>query len=60
MNPRLFQATFVDGNIGEFRENAHELRRAANAIWAVDALAAHIFVWAKENTPDKKDLCPAT
>jgi hypothetical protein len=53
MNPRTFQATFVDGNIAEFRNNARDLRRAANAIWAIDALAAHIFAWAKANPPDK-------
>jgi hypothetical protein len=53
MNPRTFQATFVDGNIAEFRNNARDHRRAANAIWAIDALAAHIFAWAKANPPDK-------
>jgi hypothetical protein len=53
MDPRLFQATFVDGNIIEFRDNAHDLRRAANVIWAVDALAAHIYEWAKTHAPAK-------
>jgi hypothetical protein len=53
MNPRQFQAMFVDGNIAEFDDNAHDLRRAANAIWAIDALAAHVYEWAKENALDK-------
>ena len=51
MTPRQFKAMFVDGNVDEFRADAHNKRRAVNAIWAIDALAAHIWQWRKENAP---------
>jgi hypothetical protein len=52
MTPRQFKAIFVDDNVDEFRAAPHDVVRAVNAIWAVDALVAHIWLWGSENAPD--------
>ncbi len=52
MTPRQFKAIFVDDNVDEFLAAPHDVVRAVNAIWAVDALVAHIWLWGSENTPD--------
>jgi hypothetical protein len=52
MTPRQFKAIFVDDNVDEFRAAPHDVVRAVNAIWAVDALVAHVWLWGSENTPD--------
>jgi hypothetical protein len=41
----------VRPNLTEFHERFDDLRCAYNAVAAVDALAAQIFVWAKANAP---------
>ncbi len=51
MTPRQFKAIFVDDNVDEFRAAPHDVVRAVNAIWAVDALVAHIWLWGSENRP---------
>ncbi len=51
MTPRDFLKLVVRPNIEDFHVNFADLRHAHNAVSAVDALAAHIYVWAKANTP---------
>ena len=43
----------VRPNFDEFHNNFADSRRAYNAIAAADALAAHLYVWAKTNAPNK-------
>jgi len=51
MRPREFLETIVRPNVGDFHADFADLRRAYNAISAVDALAAHLYVWATTNAP---------
>jgi hypothetical protein len=49
MTPREFLNAIVKPNVAEFHGNFEDMRRAFNAVAAVDALAAHLYVWAKAN-----------
>ena len=49
MTPREFLETVVRPNIEEFHTNYADIRRAHNAVSAIDALAAHLYIWAKLN-----------
>ena len=51
MTPREFLEEIVRPNVADFRTNFGDLRHAHNAVSAVDALAAHLYVWAKANAP---------
>jgi hypothetical protein len=45
--PTNFLETVVRPNIAEFHANFSDVRRAYNAVSALDALAAHVYTWAK-------------
>jgi hypothetical protein len=49
VTPREFLEAVVRPNVTDFRSHFADLRHAHNAISAVDALAAHLYVWAKVN-----------
>jgi hypothetical protein len=49
MTPRDFLETVVRPNVTEFNADYGKIQRACNAVAAVDALAAHIYVWCKTN-----------
>lgn len=49
MTPHEFLETVVRPNVDEFHTYCADMRRAHNAVSAVDALAAHLFTWAKQN-----------
>lgn len=49
MNPREFLNTIVRLNVADFHREYGNLRHAYNAVAAVDALAAHIYVWCRTN-----------
>jgi hypothetical protein len=49
MDPRQFLSTIVEPNITELSTNCGDVRRAYNAVFAVDALAAHLYSWAKSH-----------
>jgi hypothetical protein len=51
MTPREFVAEVVCPNVAEFNVHFGSLRAAYNAVAAVDALAAHIYVWCTVNSP---------
>jgi hypothetical protein len=51
MDPRQFLSTIVEPNITELSTNGGDVRRAYNAVFAVDALAAHLYSWAKSHAP---------
>ncbi len=51
MTPQEFLETVVRPNVGDFHSDFADLRRAHNSISAVDALAAHLYVWATINNP---------
>jgi hypothetical protein len=53
MTPRAFLETVVRPNLQEFDADYGNIRRAYNAVAAVDALAAHIYVWCKTNAPSE-------
>lgn len=53
MTPRQFLNEVVQPNIDEFYANIGSKRHAFNVVAAVDALAAHIFVWCKHNAPQQ-------
>lgn len=53
MTPRAFLEQIVRPNVVEFHEHYADLRRAHNAISTADALAAHMYEWAKEHEPDE-------
>ena len=52
MTPREFLEVVVAPNINDFHSNFADMRHAHNAINTVDALAAHLYVWATENNPN--------
>jgi hypothetical protein len=51
VTPGEFLQTVVRPNVEEFNADYGDVRRAHNAVAAVDALAAHIYVWCKTNAP---------
>jgi hypothetical protein len=53
MGPRVFLAEIVRPNVAELNSEFGDLRRAFNAIAAVDALAAHIFLWCRVHAPQE-------
>lgn len=53
MTPREFLEQVVRPNMAELEEHYGDIRRAANAIAALDALPAHMFAWATENDATK-------
>lgn len=62
MTPCRFIEQIVRPNVAEFHADAANMRRAYNAVTAVDALAAHIYVWCLANSPAevagvKDDTC---
>jgi hypothetical protein len=53
VTPGEFLQTVVRPNVEEFDADYGNVRRAYNAVAAVDALAAHICVWCKTNAPSE-------
>jgi hypothetical protein len=53
VTPGEFLQTVVRPNVEEFNADYGNVRRAYNAVAAVDALAAHIYVWCKTNAPSE-------
>jgi len=51
MTPREFLDIVVRPNVEDLHGGYDDLRRAYNAVSAVDALAAHLYVWARANAP---------
>ncbi len=51
MTRREFLDIVVRPNVEDFHGCYNDLRRAHNAVSAVDALAAQLYVWAKANAP---------
>lgn len=51
MTPRDFLQDIVCPNVSDFHANFGSLRHAHNAVSAVDALTAHLYVWATANNP---------
>ncbi len=51
MTPQEFLRTVVRPNVEDFHSHFADMRRAYNAISAVDALAAHLYWWATVNNP---------
>ena len=51
MTPREFLEQVVRPNVADFHANYGSLRHSYNAVAAVDALAAHIYVWCTTNVP---------
>lgn len=49
MTAREFLETVVKPNITDFKNAYGSLRHGSNAVAALDALAAHIFIWCKTN-----------
>jgi hypothetical protein len=45
MTPQDFLAQVVRPNVSEFHANVGSLRHAYNAVFTVDALAAHLYWW---------------
>jgi len=50
MDPIQFLEQVVRPNVEEQRNDISNLRKAINALAAVDSLAAHLFVWQIENS----------
>lgn len=53
MTPKDFLEVMVRPNVADFKARYDDLRLAFNAVAAVDALAAHLFVWCRENAPEE-------
>ena len=53
MTPREFLEAVVRLDVAEFSDEYGSIRRAYHAVTAVDALAAHIFVWCRTNAPSE-------
>jgi hypothetical protein len=51
MTPREYLETVVRPNVDDFHTHFADVRHAQNAISTVDALAAHVYVWATANNP---------
>jgi hypothetical protein len=58
MTPREFLEQIVQPNVAEFHGDYANVRRAFNAVVAVDALAAHIYVWSTANAGAEVDGIP--
>ena len=52
MTPRQFLEAVVRPNVDALHADTASVRHAYNAISAVDALAAHLYVWAANNVPE--------
>jgi hypothetical protein len=50
MTPSEFRGEVIRPNVAEFNVHVGSLRAAYNAVAAVDALAAHIYVWCVANS----------
>jgi hypothetical protein len=62
MSPQEFLEEVVRPNVADFHARYDDVRCAFNAIAAVDALAAHMFGWLRDNSPStvasvKDDSC---
>jgi hypothetical protein len=55
--PRQFLDQIVRPNVADFCADDADVRRAYNAVAAVDALAAHIYVWCTANAPAEVSGC---
>ena len=53
MTPREFLENVVRPNVEDFDANYGSVRQAYNAVAAVDALAAHLYLWCKTNAPSE-------
>lgn len=53
MTPREHLNEIVRPNLEDLSDNFGDLRRAFNAAASLDALAAHIYWWARENAPSE-------
>ena len=53
MTPREFLENVVRPNVQDFDANYGSVRHAYNAVAAVDALAAHLYLWCKTNAPSE-------
>jgi hypothetical protein len=53
MTPREFLDVMVRPNVDDFHARFGDVCCAFNAVMAVDALAAHIFVWLQGNSPSE-------
>jgi hypothetical protein len=51
MTPSQFLEQVVRPNVEDFYVDDADMRYAYNAVAAVDALAAHVYVWCKANAP---------
>ncbi len=51
MTPRAFLDAVVRPNVADFHARYGDIRWAFNAVAAIDALAAHVFVWLQNNSP---------
>jgi hypothetical protein len=51
MTPREFLETVLRPNVEDFHTHFADVRHAHNAISTTDALAAHLYFWAKTNAP---------
>jgi hypothetical protein len=49
VTPREFLEAVVRPNVDEFHIHFADLRHAHNAVSAIDALAAHLYIWATVN-----------
>ena len=58
VTPRQFLEKVVQPNVTEFYIRIGSERHAYNAVAAVDALAAHIYVWCTVNSPSAIDGTP--
>lgn len=56
MTPREFLEAVVRPNVEEFHTHYADVRRAHNAVSTIDALAAHLYVWAKQTCTESVDL----
>ena len=50
-HPAVFRRVVVEPNVQALAERSDDIRLAMNAVFAVDALVAHIFWWVKEHAP---------
>lgn len=53
MTPKQFLDIVVLPNLADANEDVSDVRRFHNALASVDALAAHIYYWCKENRSDE-------
>lgn len=53
MTPKDFLKVMVQPNVADFKTRFDDLRLAFNAVAAVDALAAQLYVWCQANAPSE-------